>query len=164
VPVIKNRANVFLKTTDFDIKTIITKNKYTQTKNTAEHRVLIDYLVLNEIVKSLPFGVGTGDYQDILNIQYERINFKVAKINQLNTHNQYLCEFMKTGVLGGLVFILIIFNLWKKSQNHIGFYFVLMFSLGCLVESYLDRQHGVVIFAFIIPFILKIDNKFFKLN
>ena len=155
IPIIKNRVNVFLKTTDFNIDTIITKNSFTHTKNTAEHRVLIDYLSVQEIVNSFPFGVGTGDYQIALNKQYKKVNFKAALKSEYNTHNQYLSEFLKTGVIGGCLFIILLIALWRLPKKNMGFYFLLFFSLGCLVESYLVRQHGVVIFAFIIPFLIK---------
>lgn len=154
VPVIKNRVSVFLKTTDFNINTIITKNSFTHTKNTAEHRVLIDYLSVKEIIKSFPFGVGTGDYQQALNSQYKKVNFKAALKSEYNNHNQYLSEFLKTGIIGGSLFIMLLIVLWKLPKNNLSFYFLLFFTLGCLVESYLVRQHGVVIFAFIIPFLI----------
>lgn len=159
VPIIKNRISVFLKTTDFNMETIITKNKFTHTKNTAEHRVLIDYLSVKEIVKSFPFGVGTGDYQNALNSQYRAVNFKAALKNEFNNHNQYLSEFLKTGVLGGVLFLMLLGSLWRTPKNRFGFFYVLFFSLGCLVESYLVRQHGVVILAFIIPFFIKNEIK-----
>jgi|GEM_PF-2186444 len=160
VPIIKNRVNVFLRTTDLSMETIVTKNSFTHTKNTAEHRVLIDYLAVKEIVNSLPFGVGTGDYQQALNKQYKAVNFKAAlKGGGYNTHNQYLSEFLKTGVFGGVLFILLLLALWKTPKRRMGFYFLLFFSLGCLVESYLVRQHGVVILAFIIPFLIRNERE-----
>jgi len=156
VPIIKNRVHVFLKTTDFSMETIITKNSFTHTKNTAEHRVLIDYLALKEIIKSFPFGVGTGDYQQALSRQYKAVNFKAAlKGKGYNTHNQYLSEFLKTGVFGGFLFIIMLLFLWRTPKKRAGFYFLLFFSLGCLVESYLVRQHGVIILVFLIPFFIK---------
>lgn len=156
VPIIKNRLEVFVKTTDMDMNTIKTKNKFTITKNTFEHRILIDYVSLIEIKKAFPFGVGTGDYQDKLNKQYESIQFKAGITRGFNNHNQYLAEFLKTGVLGGLLFILLIISLLKQIQKEHFFYSYLItfFALGCMVESYLDRQHGIIILAFIIPFFL----------
>lgn len=160
IPIIKNRVNVFLKTTDLSMKTIITKNSFTYTKNTAEHRVLIDYLASKEIINSLPFGVGTGDYQQALNKQYEKVNFKAALgVGGYNTHNQYLSEFLKTGVFGGFLFIALLMALWKSPKRSMGFYFLLFFTLGCFVESYLVRQHGVVILAFMIPFLIKNERE-----
>jgi hypothetical protein len=159
-PILKDRFNVFIKTTDLNLATIITKNKYTQTKNTFEHRLLINYLSLKEIGKSLPLGVGTGDFQSALNKQYKTINFKAALKGKLNNHNQYLSEFLKTGFLGGILFLWLLFCLFKKIKTKQFFYpFILtFFSFACVVESYLDRQHGVVIFAVLIPFLYILDK------
>jgi len=165
VPVIKNRVEVFLKTTDHSMETIITKNRFTHTKNTAEHRVLIAYLAIKEIIHSMPFGVGTGDYQEALNKQYKAVNFKAGLEGKgYNTHNQYLSEFLKTGVFGGVLFIILMVVLWRTPKNNTSFYFVLFFSLGCLVESYLVRQHGVIILAFFIPFFIKNERKIYSIN
>lgn len=156
MPIINNKVNVIVKTTDFNINTIITKNKFTQTKNTLEHRILINYLSLIEIKNNLPFGVGTGDYMDILLKQYNRVNFKFGKAKKLNNHNQYLEEFLKTGFLGGLIFIYLIYLILKTSSKFDGFGFIiaLLFAIACFVESYLNRQHGILIFSFIIPLFL----------
>ncbi len=159
--ILKERIDVVLKTTDLDLKTIITKNKYTITKNTLEHRLLINHLALIEIKKALPFGVGTGDFQEKLNNQYKRVGFKFGISEELNTHNQYFAEFLKTGVLGGFLFIILIFMLLKESyklQNYT-FPIVLLFAIGSIVETYLSRQHGVDAFAFIIPFFLWNEKK-----
>lgn len=158
--IVKNRMGVFLKTTDFNLETIITKNKHTETKNTFEHRLLINYLASKEIVKALPFGVGTGDFQSTLNTQYKNVNFKRGISGSLNNHNQYLSEFLKTGILGGFTFLLLLFMLLKKTNKKQFFYpvFLSFFIIACSFESYLFRQHGVVIFAFIIPFLYKIDE------
>lgn len=163
MPGIQKRVDVLVKTTDFNIETIITKNSVTHTKNTLEHRLLINYITINEVVDNFPFGVGTGDYQDVLNNNYGAINFKQGICHELNNHNQYLSEFLKTGILSGTVFLLLMFSLIRQSNfnNQYYIYIVLSFAIACLFESYLDRQHGVVIFAFIIPLFLKyeIENK-----
>ena len=161
--IVKNRMAVFVNTLDFDLETIITKNKFTETKNTLEHRILINYIAGKEILKSLPFGVGTGDYQDALNKQYKLINFKKGISEELNNHNQYLAEFLKTGLLGGILFIcLIVMLLFKIHKNQFYYPIILVFFVtGCFLESYLDRQHGVVIFAFLIPYFYKLEEKKF---
>ena len=158
--IVKNRLGVFVKTTDFDLETIITKNKYTETKNTFEHRLLINYLAGKEIIKALPFGVGTGDFQEALNTQYKAVNFKRGAKGHLNNHNQYLSEFLKTGVLGGFVFLFLLYSLLKKSNRKQFFYpvFLSFFIIACGFESYLFRQHGVVVFSLIIPFLYTIDS------
>ena len=162
--IIKERMAVFVKTLDLDLETIITKNKFTETKNTLEHRILINYIASKEILKSLPFGVGTGDYQSALNTQYALTNFKKGIRGELNNHNQYLAEFLKTGILGGFAFIyLLILLLFKLNNNQFYFpVFLLFFVIGCFLESYLDRQHGVIIFAFLIPYFYKLDEENFN--
>ena len=156
LPIINQRLNTLLKTTDFDLKTIITKNSFTITKNTFEHRILIDYLALKEIKKSLPFGVGVGDRQEALNYQYKKVNFKAGLKANLNNHNQYLSEFLKTGVLGGILFIILVFqiNVMAVKSNKLALATSFLFTIACFIESYLYRQHGVIIFTFLIPLFL----------
>lgn len=163
IPIVKERFTNVFKTTDFDIEIIKTKNSFTVTKNTLEHRALINYLSFNPIIKALPFGVGTGDVEDILQKKYEEVNFKAGILNKYNNHNQYVYEFFKTGVLGGLVFIFLLFVLNKiaVSTNSLAQILILFFTIGCFVESYLFRQHGIIIFGFLIPLFLtnKLNHK-----
>lgn len=159
-PPISKRIDTILKTTDFDIEIIKTKNKVTVTKNTLEHRLLINYISIKEIFNNPIFGVGTGDYQDVLNKRYKEINFKLGILKNFNNHNQYIEEFLKTGLFGGLVFIILMFKLLNVNFYRYPNYFslVVMFSLACFLESYLDRQHGVMIFCFFLPVFFKYDS------
>lgn len=156
IPIVKERFTTLFKTTDFDIETVITKNSFTVTKNTLEHRALINYLSFGKITEAMPFGVGTGDVQDILKKEYQLINFKAGILNNFNSHNQYFYEFFKTGILGGVLFILLIIFLNKKALNFNGLPVILtvFFTVGCFIECYLYRQHGVIIFTFLIPIFL----------
>lgn len=157
----KTKYEVFVKTTDFDIEIIKTKNSVTYTQNTFEHRILIWYISLSEIIKNLPFGVGTGDYQEVLNNRYEDINFKTGLKLNLNCHNQYFTEFLRTGLLGGAAFLILIFYLIQKASFTDKYYLFMIFSfaISCFFESLLERQHGVMIFAFFIPFFLSYDKE-----
>ncbi|PCE66550.1 O-antigen ligase family protein [Sediminicola luteus] len=151
---IQTKLKTISKTTDLSIPVIITKNSITYTANTFEHRILINYLSLGLIKSSFPIGLGTGDYQDELNLEYERVHFKYGMTSQFNPHNQYLTEFMKTGVLGGFVFLCLLYFLgrrvdYKNKLVYSGVVFV--FIIGCLFESFLNRQHGIYIFCVIIP-------------
>ncbi|GAB4153915.1 MAG: hypothetical protein Tsb0033_01120 [Winogradskyella sp.] len=156
IPIVKERFVTMFKTMDFDMEVIKTKNSFTVTKNTLEHRILINYLSFNEIIEALPFGVGTGDVEDVLKKQYKEANFKAGILNNFNSHNQYFYEFFKTGLLGGITFIVLLFYLTKRAYhlNNFAFILIIFFALACFIESYLYRQHGVTIFAFIIPLIL----------
>ncbi len=152
-PKINEKLIVIVKTTDFDYEIIKTKHSVTFVNNTFEKRVLLNMCSINIIKNNFPFGVGTGDFMDELIKEYKRINFKSAIRQKYNNHNQYLSEFTKTGILGGVCFIFIICLLLKTINYNDFFYtyLVLLFVIGCFVESYLYRQHGVLIFSFFIP-------------
>ena len=163
-PGLRKKVDVFVKTTDFDIETVITKNKVTYTKNTFEHRFLINYLSLSIVKDNLLFGVGTGDYQDILEKSYDEIHFKSGMGLKLNNHNQYLTEFLKTGIFGGICFIFLLFLLASRASlsNQYFVYFIGFFIVGSLLESYLSRQHGIVVFSFFLPLFLKYEMEIQK--
>lgn len=157
IPSINKKIDVLLRTTDMDMETIITKNSVTFTNNTFEHRLLINYISYNEISSHFPIGVGIGDYRDVLYYNYKKLNFKYGIKENFNNHNQYIAEFLKTGIFGGIIFILLLYKLLKagKLSDSIYIYIITFFVIGCFFESYLERQHGVVIFAILIPFFLK---------
>ena len=166
-PMVKERLDFLIFNTDFDREILITKNRYAITKNTLEHRILINMLSMDQICANFPFGVGTGDIQEVLNGEYEKIHFKAAMNAKLNNHNQYLEEFLKTGILGGLSFVFLIVHLFLRAGNA-SFYhkfFITFFALGCFFESYLNRQHGVFILAFLIPiFMINFKHIFYNEN
>src|SRR5690606_26196847 len=84
---------------------IMVKNKYAYTRNTFEHRAYIGYLVMSDWKNSFPFGFGTGDTQPYLNHLYKENTFLTGTKYGLNAHNQYLQEYLKTGILGLTVFL-----------------------------------------------------------
>jgi hypothetical protein len=152
VPQVKKKVDISIKTMDFDFKTILTKNQISNTRNSLEYRVLINYCSFN-ILKKHIFGVGIGDNRDKLLEEYQNINFRAGIKERFNCHNQYMEEFTKQGVLGGSFFILLILYLLAKGFKTKGYFFytVLYVSLVCIVESYFYRQHGVMFAAFFIP-------------
>lgn len=160
-PIVNERFATLFKTMDFDMRIIITKNSFTVTKNTLEHRALINFLSYEKIIDALPFGVGTGDVQDILKEEYKAVNFKAGLLNNFNSHNQYFYEFFKTGILGGILFMALLFVLNREAlkSNYIALTLTIFFTLACLIESYLYRQHGVIIFTFLIPLFLTHKNE-----
>ncbi len=159
-PQIKERTDVVLRTMDFDIETIITKNSVTLTNNTLEQRILINYLSFKEIKKHFPFGVGTGDFKDVLFESYKKVNFKRAILGDFNNHNQYMSEFLKTGAFGGVFFLILILMLinFSSIKDNYNIYIVAFFTIANFFESYLYRQHGVLIFSFIIPLFLVLER------
>ena len=123
------------------------------TSNTLEMR-LIKWYCAWEIIKEHPItGVGTGDYNQALIEKYNEIDFKKGMVYKYNTHNQFIEEFLKFGVLGGLFFLLFIgfiFYQAIRSKNELLMLSILTVSAFMMVESIFERQHGVVFFSLFI--------------
>ncbi len=92
-------------------------------------------------------GVGTGDGQAELDRQYQLDHYQDGL--GMNLHNQYL-ETLLAGGIVGLVSMLIIFGfqlqtgLQRKDLLYIQF--VILFLFGCITESMLSSNKGIVFF------------------
>lgn len=159
IPQVKKKVDISLKTTSFDFKTILTKNQISNSHNSIEYRILINYCSL-EILKENIMGVGIGDYRDALNDEYDKINFRAGKTQKYNSHNQYMEEFIKQGVLGGGIFIVLIFFILSRGliQTSYFFYIGVYIALVCLVESFFYRQHGVMFSAFFLSLFYNLEK------
>ena len=159
VPQVKKKIDITVRTMDFDFKTILTKNQISISRNTVEYRILINYSGM-QILKRNIFGVGIGDYREALIEQYNVLNFRAGKKRKFNSHNQYMEEFVKQGVIGGAIFIFLMFFVLKKGAiNKSHFYYVgIYIALVCLVESFFHRQHGVMFAAFFLPLFYNIEK------
>ena len=101
-------------------------------------------------------GVGTGDSQTSLVSCYSTYDYSTALRKKLNTHNQYLCNLLRNGVLGLFsLFPLFIFLLKKGSKKDLlPFYMALFFGICFLTENLLSRQIGIITVYFFSCFII----------
>jgi len=126
------------------------------TFNTLEFRLLKWYVSVEIIKDNFWTGIGTGDYQDALNQGYEKIDFKTGMRSKFNSHNQFLEDFLKTGIFGFLAIFLIFIThayIALKQKNYLLLSFVIVTMATALIESIFDRFHGVTLYAFFIPLI-----------
>jgi O-antigen ligase len=101
--------------------------------------------------KNWIFGVGTGDLNDLLIKEYERINFQEGLIHTYNPHNQYLDTAGAVGIFGLCALLTImLFPLYSSitRRDFIGLSFSIIVLFSFLTESMLSRQKGVVFFSF----------------
>ncbi|MES2397297.1 MAG: O-antigen ligase family protein [Bacteroidota bacterium] len=98
------------------------------------------------------FGFGTGSAQKNLNACYQSSGYSdVLFIDQYDTHNQYLNVWLNTGVIGLAIFLLTIVIPMKKAYKANCFLylaFLSLIALCCFTESLLERQSGIVFYAF----------------
>jgi O-antigen ligase len=105
-----------------------------------------------ELIKEHPvFGVGTGDIKDELIKTYQQNGILGALANRLNAHNQFLQTGVALGIVGlsillaSLLFPLVRFFILKE---WLSFIFLLLIIFNFLFESMLERQDGIMFFAF----------------
>lgn len=95
-------------------------------------------------------GVGTGDTQQYLNREYDKVGLGIFK-SDFNAHNQYLQSTLDLGIIGVLWLILaFIYPLIKSGNRHhqiLFLSFIFLFGMCCLSESMLEVQKGVVFYS-----------------
>jgi O-antigen ligase len=94
-------------------------------------------------------GVGTGDVKDNLRLCYKNKNEYLYKTG-LNSHNEYLEEWLRHGIIGLLLFIILLFYslfLSIRKKKYLYTSFIIIFSILSVTEVLLSRQSGSVFFS-----------------
>lgn len=110
-------------------------------------------------IKEHPFGVGTGDINVVLEDHFRKQGLNELADKGLNPHNQYLQSAMALGIPAVLWFLFsLIFPFGKiiRTKDWLYAFFICLFALNITVESMLEKQSGIIFFAFF--------NSFFFFN
>ena len=129
-------------------------------------RLIIWKAAWDGAIENLPWGVGTGDGNDMVTEMYHKNGFWCDSDHSYNAHNQFLFALLTNGV-PGLILILLYFyaplGLAIKNKDILLFSVFLLMTLNCLVECMFDRRAGVDFFAVMIPLLL-LRNKSFTIH
>ena len=144
-PVASNRVNSAIEFADGDRA----PTKTDQIESNAA-RIYAWKAAVSEI-KENPLGVGTGD----INVELEK-RFREEGLDQLadkglNPHNQYLQTAMALGLpaIAWFLFSLLFpFAKIVKTKDWLYAFFICIIALNLMVESMLEKQSGVIFFAF----------------
>ena len=101
------------------------------------------------ISNNLLFGVGSGDIQKELNIEYHKnVNkFSHAIEFNLNVHNQFIETLLGQGLIGLILLIMLLyFGFYSAIHNKeiVLMAFMLLLIINLMTESMFNRQAGVV--------------------
>jgi len=111
-----------------------------------------------KLIRQNPWwGYGIGDVQQQLNDCYKEISPLLLE-KTYNSHNQYLDFWLKTGILGFIYFLSLLFYLFRygiKHKNYLPGLIVLFYAAVFLFENVLDRRSGVILFYFLLIFLIK---------
>lgn len=131
-------------------------------KKQTDARLIIWQAACDGVKESLPWGVGTGDGNDVIVENYHKNGYWLKSTHPYNAHNQFLFALLTNGI-PGLVIILFFYyaplGLAIKHRDILMFCLFLLLTLNSLVECMFDRRAGVDFFAIMIPlFILRIHS------
>lgn len=118
---------------------------------------LIMWTVTFELILEHPFGVGTGDVDHHLFKRLEEYGFDELVQKDLNPHNQYLQTTLEIGIVGLLILLFFIgYTLYLSIKYRSLLLFILIagFAFNSLFESFLQRQSGIVFYAFWVPLVV----------
>ena len=103
-------------------------------------------------------GVGTGDFQDLLNNKYRQLKIYTGNPSLHDTgyigygpHNEYIELLFSLGPLAFILFLYLIFFQFRiawKSNNYLYLQVLFLFCLFCVTESVLSTNKGIVFFTF----------------
>jgi len=113
--------------------------------------------ILNE-KKAWLLGVSPGDAQNYLNQKYISKNMYIGSVERgdkgfigYNTHDQFLESLLETGLIGGLIFLLICWSMvrmtWERKKAELSFITILLLVYS-FSESVFETQYSLFIFLF----------------
>ena len=108
------------------------------------------------LIKQNPMGVGTGDINDAMVSSFEEQGLDELAAKSLNPHNEYLQIAVALGILPALLFLFsLVYPFGKIVRNRDWIYGVFLLSviIQFAVESMLEKQSGVIFFAFFNAFL-----------
>ena len=119
--------------------------------NSTTSRVEFWKNALTVIKQNWIIGVGTGDIKEELVAQYAKVGFQYGVENRFSPHDQYLHTTVILGVIGLAILLcclLLPLRLAIQKRNWIFICFQLMIMLDAITESILERQNGIIFYAF----------------
>lgn len=136
--------------------------KYGEGRKDTNVRVFIWKYGFEVFSENIALGTGAGDANDDLHLKFEKCeelfwggdrNFLLTEKNY-NYHNQFLQSAASLGIIGLVLLLLVFF--WPfiyNRKNSLLLLFMAISFFGFFTESMLERQAGLLFFAFMYPFL-----------
>lgn len=127
--------------------------------NSTNIRYSIYHCAVNILPEAGVLGFGIGDGKNELINCYEQDAAFLA-VNRYNSHNQYLGFILNVGYLGLFVFTMfILYHLLRafSMKNYLLIAIILFYCIVMFSENILERENGVLFFAFFINFFIMLD-------
>jgi O-antigen ligase len=111
------------------------------------------FILWESALKATPnllFGVGTGDYKEVLNQYYQTHGLPRFAKDSYNSHNQFIQILFTNGILGLTAILILIARpiyLSIRCNDALGILVFFPFLIYGMTEVFLGRYQGVVFFA-----------------
>lgn len=150
-------------------------NRFTKSSMSLQHhdkdkepdaRLIIWQAAWDGAVENLPWGVGTGDGNDVVMEKYHENGFWQSRNHPYNAHNQFLFALLTNGIPGLIILLLFFYSplgMAIKYRDILLLSLFLLMTCNCLVECMFDRRAGVDFFAIMIPLML-LRSKTYSMN
>ncbi|NOQ75187.1 MAG: hypothetical protein GQ574_24450 [Crocinitomix sp.] len=94
-------------------------------------------------------GVGAGDVPTAFTDQYAQMNSRLIEEHQHRSHNQFLTIWVGLGIVGFILFLLLL--IWPffelESKDYFMGMVLLSLIISCFFQDFIETQAGVTIFA-----------------
>jgi O-antigen ligase len=111
-----------------------------------------------ELVKHSPIiGYGNGSETNLLKEKYFEKGLYISFLNEFNTHNEYLSILLKTGIIGLLLFLFILYFGYAAAiqrRDLLLLSFMIIITIVSLSENILDLNKGIFFYGFFFSFLL----------
>ena len=108
------------------------------------------------------YGYGTGDFRDILKACYEAKGYTLAYEKDLDSHNEYLAQLHRHGIIGLTLFLgllILPFLHALKYRSPLLAVFVILFATTALFETVLSSQKSATFYALFCPLLMVFAQK-----
>jgi O-antigen ligase len=111
-----------------------------------------------ELIKEKPLvGYGTGEEKAKLNEKYVKYGLTNSVLNNFDAHNQYLAFMIKSGVIGLMAYLTLLFTgfiMAVRNRNYFHICFLIIILITSLTENILESNKGILFFAFFNTFLI----------
>ena len=111
-----------------------------------------------ELIKQSPFiGYGNGAETVLLKEKYFNKGLYISYLNEFNTHNQYLGVLLKTGMIGLLLLLFILYFGYAtavRNRDLLLLSFMIIITVVSLSENILDLNKGIFFYGFFFSLLL----------
>lgn len=107
---------------------------------------------IGELIKKSPLiGYGTGAEKELLKEKYFEKGLYISYLNEFNTHSEYLGILLRTGVVGLLLFIYVLYFGFAdaiRKRDVLFLSFMLIIIIVSVSENILDLNKGIFFYSF----------------